>query len=73
MALLRFLFNCAICQEEENKKSTVKVIRVRFAHTHPHRDRFTLRHGVKLTTLKPQVKKKTLVGFCSFKDIELIN
>lgn len=32
MALLRFLFNCAICREEEKKKkkNTAKVIRVGF-------------------------------------------
>lgn len=53
MAPLRFLFNCAICQEEE-KKSTDKVIQVRFFFS--HRDGFTLRHGVKLTTLKPCVR-----------------
>lgn len=51
MALLRFLFNCAICREEEKKnKNTAKVIRVRFLLLSG--DGFTLRHAVKPTTFE---------------------
>lgn len=52
MALLRFLFNCAICREEEEKKNknTAKVIRVGFLLLRG--DGFTLRHGVKPPTFE---------------------
>lgn len=52
MALLRFLFNCAICREEEKQKNknTAKVIRVGFLLLRG--DGFALRHGVKATTFE---------------------